>query len=695
MDSILREKIARWLLKSASGGAPIFIGNQHGVPQFNSWDAEKAIREGYQSSTWVYACVKKLADQVASVPLVVWKKSGVKKSEWIRAPEHPLEQLLQMPNSRMTGIQMNKAMTTYLHLAGNHYWYIIEIGGVPRELWPLRPDRVRPIPSNTDFIGGYQYNLDGVSLCFDVNEISHFRFLDPCNDFLGMSSLQAVARIVDTDHEAVDWNKNSMENRAVPPGALVADGNLTEDQFTRLKGEVEQKISGVRNARKPLLLEAGLKWQSFAISPTDMDFIEGRRINREEICAAFGVPPVLVGIQDQSTYNNYETAKRALWEDTIIPYLEDIVAQINQDLTPRFGDNLWVEPDLTEIPALQEKFDDKVTSAQKLWSMGIPFSKLNERLELGMDDIPDADTQWVPSSMVPVQKEDPLEGEPETLKPEREENHSKGMHFVNGFQLETEEQRILYWKATDQQRERYVAPVIKRLRKQFRSEEQKAIESLKRNHGDIGEINSVIRSQKSEWEKLLKSIYLAVMKDFGTSTWEGLKSSFFSYETKEENFDVWSTEIQEWISTVVGKKITQITDTTLELVRKELGEGVQEGEGIPQLANRLRQVYEGFSTHRSVTIARTEVISSSNAASRFAAKQSGLELEKEWISTRDSRTRPSHQHLDRERRAMDESYSNGLLFPGDPSGKANETIKCRCTEGYILKERKEESHHAI
>ncbi|MDQ0417913.1 HK97 family phage portal protein [Croceifilum oryzae] len=680
MRLILREKIGRWLLKS-SNSAPFLIGNnQNGVPQYNSWDAGKAIREGYKASTWVYACIRKLSDQIASVPLVVWKKSG--KSEWIRAPEHPLEQLLQRPNPRMTGIQMNKAMTTYLHLAGNHYWYIIEVGGVPRELWPLRPDRVRPIPSKTEFIGGYQYNLDGVSQYFDVNEISHFRFLDPYNDFLGMSSLQAVARIVDSDSEAVNWNRSSMENRAVPPGALVADGNLTEDQFTRLKGEVEQKISGVKNARKPLLLEAGLKWQSLAISPTDMDFIEGRRLNREEICAAFGVPPVLVGIQDASTYNNYETAKRALWEDTIIPYLEDIVAQVNQDLTPRFGDNLWVEPDLTEVPALQEKFDDKVTSAQKLWAMGVPFEKLNERLELGMDDIPDSDLQWVPSGVVPVHETDGKE----PSKPELDEESSKEARFSKGLNLETEEQRTIYWKATDQHRERYVGPVTNRIRNQFRSEEKKAIKSLKRSNGDVDDVTSVIRGQKNEWEKLLTSTYIAVMKDFGTSTWEELKSSFVSFETKEETFDVWSTEIKKWISLVVGEKITQIIQTTLDLVRKVLLEGVMEGEGIPQLAKRLQKVYDGFSSQRAVTIARTEVISASNAASRFAAKQSELELVKEWISTRDSRTRPSHQYLDRERRELDEVYSNGLMFPGDPTGKATETIKCRCTEGYILKE---------
>jgi hypothetical protein len=138
-----------------------------------------------------------------------------------------------------------------------------------------------------------------------------------------------------------------------------------------------------------------------------------------------------------------------------------------------------------------------------------------------------------------------------------------------------------------------------------------------------------------------------------------------------------------------GKKITQITETTRNQVRLALSEGVAAGEGIDVIAKRLDALYlDKIIPYRSEVIARTEVIAASNLGSRAGAKQTGLVLNHEWISTRDTRTRDFHAMADGETVPMDIPYLVGgeqLMFPGDTSHGASggNIINCRCTEGFI------------
>ncbi|MFC4768733.1 phage portal protein [Effusibacillus consociatus] len=683
---MIRERIAQWLLKAASRGAVFLVGAQHGMPHYNSWSTDKAVREGYKACTWVYACVRKKADQVASVPLVVWKKVGIRKVEWQRVHEHPLELLLQRPNPKMPGTYLTKSRMTYLNLSGNNFWYVVEVGGRPVEIWPLRPDRVAPIPSRTDFISGYEYTIDGATQRFEPEEIVHFTRFDPGDDFLGMGPLQAAAKTVDTLNEARDWNKNAMENRAVPPGGFSTDSNLSDPQFDRLKEEIKEKISGSPNARKPVLMEAGLKWQSFAMTPVEMDFLLSMKFGVVEVCSAFGVDPILIGFNEYSSYNNYQTAKQALWEDTLIPELEDDCARINHDITPRFGDNLWVEPDLSDVPALQEKFEDKVKAGQTLWQMGVPFSKINERLELGMDDVPDADIQWIPAGMVPMNQEDDegeAGGNPE---PEEDEPKSIGPMSLKVFNLQTAEQHAEHWKAFERARTGWYKAVEKRTKKRFKDEKKAILKAVgSSTDGLLDRLSSVVKKQEKPWAKFMTQVNVDVITDFGKRVSEGFKSEFVFRETKE--FDVFASGVKSWIAENVGSKIPLLLDTTLEALKQEVDEAIEEGETIDEIAERISDLYDEFQGYRSTLIARTEVISSSNAGSHFAAEQTELKLEKDWLATPGKRTREWHKKANGQRKKLDEPFvvkGEKLIFPGDSTNgaSADNLVQCRCTQTY-------------
>jgi hypothetical protein len=145
---------------------------------------------------------------------------------------------------------------------------------------------------------------------------------------------------LDTHNAASFWNKALLDNSARPSGALVYAGpegaHLTDEQFSRLKEELEENFSGATNAGRPLLLEGGLDWKALSLSPKDMDFTESKAGAAREIALAFGVPPLLRGLPGDNTFSNYAEANRAFWRQTVLPLVERVQKSFQAWLQPGF-----------------------------------------------------------------------------------------------------------------------------------------------------------------------------------------------------------------------------------------------------------------------------------------------------------------------------------------------------------------------
>ena len=201
-----------------------------------------------------------------------------------------------------------------------------------------------------------------------------------------MGCLGAAAEAIAVHNAAARWNRALLDNGARPSGALVYDpgdgGNLTPQQFDRLKDELEANFSGARNSGRPLLLEGGLKWQALSLSPADMDFASLKEAAAREIALAFGVPPMLLGLPGDNSYANYREANRALWRLTLLPLCTKILSALAEGLRPAFaGARLSV--DLDKLPALsedRERYWEQISGADFL-------SKPEKRRLLGFGDL--------------------------------------------------------------------------------------------------------------------------------------------------------------------------------------------------------------------------------------------------------------------------------------------------------------------
>jgi len=133
-----------------------------------------------------------------------------------------------------------------------------------------------------------------------------------------------------------------------------------------------------------------------------MDFIEGKKMNREDICAILNMPPPMVSIYENATLANIETARKIMWMDTIVPYLDDLKSVFALSLVPEFGEDILFEYDTSNVQALQEDFGKKVETGYKLWMMGVPFNIINQKLKLGIDDVPEGDVGYIPANLIPT-----------------------------------------------------------------------------------------------------------------------------------------------------------------------------------------------------------------------------------------------------------------------------------------------------
>jgi HK97 family phage portal protein len=294
---------------------------------------------------------------------------------------HPLLDLIARPNPRQDGPHFIEAIATHLLLAGNAYVEAVNVDAAPRELYVLRPDRMKLIPGADGWPEAYEYTVAGRSVRFDQSvalpPILHLTLMHPLDDHYGLAPLEAAAIAVDTHNAAATWNKALLDNAARPSGALVFSGGdggvLSDDQFQHLKRELEEGYQGARNSGRPLVLEGGLDWKSMSLSPKDMDFMEAKHTAAREIALAFGVPPQLLGIPGDNTYSNYQEANRVFFRATVLPFANRIASALSAWLASAFGD-VRVTVDADQMDALS-------SDRAALWSRvsDAPFLTLNEK----------------------------------------------------------------------------------------------------------------------------------------------------------------------------------------------------------------------------------------------------------------------------------------------------------------------------
>jgi HK97 family phage portal protein len=351
---IFRSRPAAPEAKASAAPAVAFHGA--GRVSWSSRDSATLTRVGFLQNPVAFRCVKIVAEAAAAVPVVAQDAER-------RFDAHPVLDLLAAPNPGQGGAALMEGFYGYLLLTGDGYLEAAGAGpaGGPRELYALRPDRMRVVPGPDGWPVAYEYSVGAQKHVFDMRDgrapVLHVRSFHPQDDHYGLSPLHAAASAIDVHNAASTWSKALLDNAARPSGAIIykgadGQGQLGADQYGRLLDELAENYQGAKNAGRPMLLEGGLDWKPMGFSPSDMEFHRTKEAAARDVALAFGVPPMLLGLPGDNTYANYQEAHRAFYRLTVLPLVSKTLAAMSGWLPAFYGAAFQVKVDFDNVPAL-------------------------------------------------------------------------------------------------------------------------------------------------------------------------------------------------------------------------------------------------------------------------------------------------------------------------------------------------------
>jgi HK97 family phage portal protein len=683
--------------------------------------------------------IHQIASDVATSSYGIYKKEDIRKSDRIK--DTAIERLLKMPTSNKTITEYVLLYITqvYLMLPSGEAFWIKERNklGKVTELWPVPPGWVQSIPSITqDYFMIYpQGNMQAPSIPVAPFDMVYFKKPDVTNPYLrGIGRANGIGDEIETDEYMAKYQKRFFFNDAVP-SMMVQMPGADPDAINRAEESWNQKFGGFNNSHKTAFLNFDGKAQMLKQTEKDMDFIESRKYLRDTSNQHFSIPPELFGILENSNRSTIDAAYYLYTKNVLRKELKFIDDVLNIQLIPELDtsmifehDNVVPEDDefklkrateglkngaltvnkwlqengydqigdkgealyvpLNMAPVYLNEKEEVVPAGEKVADTALNGAQVSSLLEIIMSvatgQIPretainlimnafmfdkataeailaDAGNGFVPAPLSTPTKPAP-KTEPESVPEKR---------MKRAF---LPEQKERMWLILDKAATKNEQAFISNLKRYFQSQQDRIVnkleKSVKATTDDPDEL--------LDWAKedatlltLLTSLWLASLKEGATAA---IDTFGFSV-----SFDVLNPKFLDWISAYGAGQVKDINTTTKEKLQKTLSEGIESGEGIPALKNRVLSVMGEAKTSRAEKIARTETHNSVGKGTQETYSEAGVK-KKEWLTSMDGRERESHAAINGEVVEIDESFSNGLSFPGDPSGSAEEVVNCRCT----------------
>lgn len=288
----------------------------------------------------LFAIVNRLSNATSQVEWKLWRSAASGKDEdRVEVTSHAALDLWRKPNPFMPRQEFVEVFEQHIELTGEGWWVIGRhaSSSIPLELWPVRPDRMTPIPDPDRYLAGYMYTgPSGEQIALELDQVIQLRMPNPLDPYRGMGPVQSILSDLDATRYSAEWNRNFFLNSAEPGGIIEVPNHLSDPEFDELRERWNEQHRGVANAHRVAILEHG-KWVDRKYTQRDMQFVELRSVSREVIREAFGIPAFALG--EVADVNRATAEASSTWfaEMLTVPRLERIKAALNHDLLPLFG----------------------------------------------------------------------------------------------------------------------------------------------------------------------------------------------------------------------------------------------------------------------------------------------------------------------------------------------------------------------
>lgn len=344
----------------------------------------------YRQHLWIYTVVSKLAKGTARLPLPVYRHDDLNRP---RVDHHPMAALLARPNPGMSGFDLLKWTSSMFDIYGMAFWYKRRVRRSVRALFPLHPTAMT---LNED--GSWTFDNGKTKIAaIPVADLVIFRDFDPESTSLGMSPLEPLRATLENEWHARRATSSFWQRGARPGTALTHPRTLTEPAAKRLKAQFDDLAAGSGNTGATVVLEEGMEPKPLTLTAEEAQYVETRKLNREEVCAAYDVPPPVVHILDRATFSNITEQMRSMYRDTMAPRLKGFEAAIELDLRAVEWPNDDVYAEFLMDEVLRGDFEsrtaalknaDWMTLAEKRKIENLPYIEGTDRIFLNTATLP-------------------------------------------------------------------------------------------------------------------------------------------------------------------------------------------------------------------------------------------------------------------------------------------------------------------
>lgn len=347
----------------------------------------------------IYSVINLRARLMSGLKLKIYRGTGSSRSEVTIGAAYDL---LNHVNPFWTQRRLFRMDELSLCLWGQSFWAIEKDEfGNPKEIWWLKPSRVRVVPDSKGYIRGYIYEPanGGPPIGFFPDEVVWFRYPNPLDEFSPLSPLVAAQRSAETGSAMLDSNKALFDKGLQIGGFVIPSSDVktfTKDQADDLERFLDSRFRGAKNAHKWAVMRFEAQFKAAEVTPKDAEFAQGMNITLRRVCNVYGVPSPLLNDLEFSTLANLRELHQFLWADTLVPDAQLRQEEITEQLLPMFsGRPLHAEYDFSSVSALQE-------STTSVWDrerqqIEVGSLRINEwREKYGLPPVPWGNAWWAP-----------------------------------------------------------------------------------------------------------------------------------------------------------------------------------------------------------------------------------------------------------------------------------------------------------
>ncbi|WP_219813692.1 phage portal protein [Rathayibacter sp. AY1E1] len=611
-------------------------------------DFTQDYAEIYKAQPSVRTVVSFLARNIAQLSLHTFRRISDTDRERLR--DHPLAQLLSRPNSSTTRFRLNRALVSDLAIYDAAYWVKNQEAG-QAALVRIPPAIIKPAGDDWTRPTSFLIEGDKGKAEIDAKHVVYFRGYNPTSDRTGLSPIETLRRILAEEYAAGQMREQVLRNGARVSGYIERPADPQGREWdpaarNRFRQGWRAQYNGwsATEAGGTPILEDGMKFVPASHSAVDLQYVESRKLTREEVAAAYFIPPPMVGILDHATFSNITEQHKMLYQDTLGPWLAEIQQEIELQLLPEFPDTDRVYIEFNMEEKLRGSFEEQAAQLQS--SVGAPYMTRNEaRARANLPSVPGGDVLLAPLNMIEAGITDPVA-----------EEAAPGGELA-GPQPGRKARALVKARATSQQRVK-----ARKVLGDFFAKQEQSIRSVLGAKADADWWNG------DRWDADLAAILFALSSSI---TEDVARKQLDALGVDPDEYDVDRT--LAYLQKVAKSNAQSINSVT----RINLEEALDDAE---EPLTEVGHVFDVAKGARADQLGQTITTSLAGFATVEAATQAsgGRGATKTWITT-SGNPRSTHAAMNGETVPIDSAFSNGANWPGDSSAlDVDDVAGCEC-----------------